>query len=316
MKKGKLHLNSIDKYSKSPESRFSSPRLNSAINLKTYPKSNTSPNSETSNSHLNLFFKKPNRAAQTTIFIILAIIIITIAIVFYVKTYSQKQNLGREYFEKTGLQPSIKNIQNFVIECHEETSKSSLITIGIQGGYYNKPRYYFDMKSNFIPYYYYEGQILMPSKSTIENELSNYVDSNIESCLDKIKFQNFQLEYSKPKTRIIITPGKATFTTNLPVKIEHKGNKIDFELNKYPLDLNSSLNEIIEVAEYITNSHKENPELMCINCIAELAKERQLYVDFIAFQEDTTLVMLLENRTMSEPYIFEFLNKYKLENQS
>ena len=272
---------------------------------------------ECSNSPLNFdisfsrFLK--SKTSQTTIFIILAIMILTIAIFFYVKTYSQKQDLGREYFEKNRLQPSIKNIQNFIIDCHEETSKQSLITIGIQGGYFNKPKYYFDMKNNFIPYYYYEGQILMPSKTIIENELSNYIDNNIESCLDKIRFQNFQLEYSKPKTETMIAPGKATFTTNLPVKIKHEENKIDFELDKYPLELNSSLYEIIEVSEYITNSHKENPELMCVNCIAEMSKERQLYVDFIAFQEDTTLVMLLENRTMSEPYIFEFLNKYKIE---
>ncbi len=272
---------------------------------------------ECSNSPLNFdisfsrFLK--SKTSQTTIFIILAIMILTIAIFFYVKTYSQKQDLGREYFEKNRLQPSIKNIQNFIIDCHEETSKQSLITIGIQGGYFNKPKYYFDMKNNFIPYYYYEGQILMPSKTIIENELSNYIDNNIESCLDKIRFQNFQLEYSKPKTETMIAPGKATFTTNLPVKIKHEENKIDFELDKYPLELNSSLYEIIEVSEYITNSHKENPELMCVNCIAEMSKERQLYVDFIAFQDDTTLVMLLENRTMSEPYIFEFLNKYKIE---
>jgi len=74
--------------------------------------------------------------------------------------------------------------------------------------------------------------------------------------------------------------------------------------------MNSSLNEIIEVADFITESHTSNPDLMCINCITELAKERKLYVDFIAFEEDTTLVMILENRTMEQPYVFEFLNKY------
>ena len=152
----------------------------------------------------------------------------------------------------------------------------------------------------------------MPTKLTIQKELSSYVDENIESCLNDINFQNFQLRYSQPKTKATIKPSSLTFNTNLPVIIEHEGNTINFDLNQHPVTLNSSLSEILEITDFITESHKQDPNMICINCVAELAKERNLYVDFIAFQEDTTLVMILENRTMEEPYLFEFLNKYEL----
>ena len=257
--------------------------------------------------------KKRGKSAQITIFIILAILILVIIIVIFIKTSSQKQNIGRKYFEQEGLQPSIINIQNFIVDCLEETSKQAIITIGIQGGYSNKPDYYFDMEWAFIPYYYYQGLILMPEKTKIESELSSYVNSNIESCIDEIKFKNFLLTYSKPITKITINKGYTLFTTQLPVKIEHERNTIDFNLDQHSISINSSLYEIIEVADYITNSHKENPELMCINCITELARERQLYVDFIAIEKDTALVMILENRTMETPYIFQFLNKYEFQ---
>lgn len=257
--------------------------------------------------------KKRGKSAQATIFIILAILILIIVIVIFIKTSSQKQDIGRKYFEQKGLQPSINNIQNFIVDCLEETSKQAITTIGIQGGYFNKPDYYFDMEWAFIPYYYYQGLIIMPEKTKIENELSSYINSNIESCIDEIKFQNFQLTYSKPNTKTSINKGYTSFATQLPVKIEHGGNTIDFNLDQHITTINSSLYEIIEVADYITNSHKENPELMCINCIAELAKEKQLYVDFIAIEKDTALVMILENRTMEEPYIFQFMNKYNFQ---
>ena len=256
------------------------------------------------------------KRGQATIFIIIAIIAV-VAIFIFVRTYSQREQLNREYFEKTGRTPSIKNIQGFILDCYKETSKQALIIIGIQGGYYNKPEYYFDMQWSFIPYYYYEtsednGLYLNPSKEKIQQELSSYIDNNLNKCLDKIKFPNFDLSYNSPITKTLIKKSETVFTTAHLITITHNQDKIDFELSQHQLTLKSSLKEILEVSDYITNSHKENPNLMCINCISELAKERQLYVDFIAIEDDTTLVMILENRTMEEPYIFEFLNRYDI----
>jgi hypothetical protein len=44
----------------------------------------------------------------------------------------------------------------------------------------------------------------------------------------------------------------------------------------------------------------------------KLTKEKNLFIDFIAFEPDSTLIMLLENSTQAEPYVFQFLNKYEL----
>ena len=249
------------------------------------------------------------KKGQTTIFIILAIvIIIIIAVFFFLKDTTEDR--GRDYFVEQGLQPSINNVQNFIVDCLETNAKDALIKIGIQGGYFNKPSNFFDMQWAFIPYYYDQGTFLQPTQQQIETELSNYVDSNMEKCLSKIEFQNIELRYQPSSTKATIQPSFVRFTSELPTVIEHEGNTITFDLDQHPVVINSSLKEIIEVATFITNSHKENPDLMCINCITELAKERKLYVDFIAFEEDTTLVMILENRTMEHPYIFEFLNRY------
>jgi flagellar basal body-associated protein FliL len=259
----------------------------------------------------NIQLKKSIKS-QTTIFIILAIIIVVGIILFFtLKSSSDKENKGREYFEKQGLTPSINNIQEFIIECHKNMAKEGLIKIGIQGGYYNKPLNYYDMDWAFIPYYYDKGAINHPSKEKIESELSDYMNSNLEICIQKINFKNFEIKYEPSSTMTKIEPSETTFITNLPLLIEHKENKINFNLEDHPLSINSSLYDIIKLSYYITDSHKENSELMCINCITEIAKEKKLYVDFISFEKDTTLVMILENRTMEHPYIFEFLNKYE-----
>ncbi len=254
--------------------------------------------------------QKKSCKSQTTIFIIIAaLIIFGITIFFIFRNYSQKEEL--DYIKKYGEKPSIDSIQDFILDCHKETSKKALEIIGIQGGYYNKPEYYFNMSWAFIPYYYYEGDLLMPSKEAIEKELSYYIDDKIISCITRIKFPSFRIGYKQPSTKTTIKETAVVFSTNQKFEIEHENSVVNFELGKYPLTLNSSLNEIVEISDYITNSHKENPDLMCINCIAELAKEKNIYVDFISIDEDTTLVMLIENRTMETPYIFEFMNKYK-----
>ncbi len=249
------------------------------------------------------------KRGQTTVLIILAIVIV-IGIVLFFFVRNTTEDRGKEYFDQQGLQPSVNNVQNFIRDCLEENSKDALIRIGIQGGYFNRPTNHLDMQWAFVPYYYDQGIITQPFKETIENELASYVDTNLEKCISQIDFQNLELKYEPSQTKAKIKSTSLTFETELPVIIESNGNTVNFNLNQHPVTLNSSLEEIIEVATFITDSHKENPNLICINCITELARDRQLYVDFIAFEEDTTLVMILENRTMEQPYVFEFLNRY------
>jgi hypothetical protein len=249
------------------------------------------------------------KRGQVTILIILAIVII-LGIVLFVLLRNTSEDKGKEYFDQQGLKPSVNNVQNFIKDCLEISSKDALIKIGIQGGYFNKPTRHFDMQWAFIPYYYDQGSFNQPTKTMIESELASYVDFNLEKCLAEIEFQNLELKYEPSSTVARIGPTSLTFTTKLPVIIEHQGNTVNFNLKEHPVTLNSSLDEIIEVATFISDSHKENPDLICINCISELAKDRKLYVDFIAFEEDTTLIMILENRTMDQPYVFEFLNRY------
>lgn len=255
--------------------------------------------------------KRGMKKSQVTIFIIIAVVLVVIGAAFFLAQYSKsKEELSKEYFIQQGIEPSLKNIQEFSLDCLEENAKNALELIGIQGGYYQKPTYYYDLEWAFLPYYYYNGEFLMPQQKTIEEQISLYINENLPSCIDDINFKNFKLSYALPKTTTIIEQKQVTFTTDLPLSIENKGKISVFELAEHPVSIDSSLFDILKIASYITDSHKENPDMICINCLAQLSKEKEVYVDFIAFEEDTTLVMIIENKTMPEPYVFEFLNKY------
>ena len=252
-----------------------------------------------------------NKRGQVTVLIILAIVVVLGISLFFIFKGSSGEK-GRQYFEEQGLTPSVNNIQDFIKDCLETNAKDALIDVGIRGGYFTRPPRYFEMQWAFIPYYYDQGEFLQPSKEQIELELAAHVDFNIESCISEIDFNNFNIEYEPSSTKAEINPNTVTFTSKLPTIIKHKRNSITFDLDQHPITFNSSLKDILDVATFITESHKEDPDLICINCITELAKEKKLYVDFIAFEPDTTLIMILENRTMEQPYLFEFLNRYDL----
>ena len=249
------------------------------------------------------------KRGQITIFIIIAIVVVAIiGTLVYVNT--SQAGLSKRFFGSSEIKPTIDVIQSSILDCADTVTEDSLVVIGIQGGYYEEPREYFDLEWTFIPYYYLEGEFLMPKITTIENELSKAVDENFASCLDQFSFPGFNLDYARSTTDTTIKEKEVVFEIDIPINIEKDDNIITFELKDHPVTQPSYLFGILEVANYITESHREDPELICINCVADMARERDLFVDMIDFEETETLIVISENKTASAPYIFEFLNKY------
>ena len=249
---------------------------------------------------------KENRSktGQTTIFVILAVFIVVIIGAYY------KINLDKEFFERNDIKSDLNQIKSLILECGEEVSKNSLETIGLQGGYYNKPEKNFNLEGIFIPYYYYEREIFYPSKQKIEMELAHYLDDNIGNCLKKINVNNFELNFKNPRTEVFIKDKRVDFEINLLIKISKDIHKTTFELKDFPITIDSELSSILDLAEYYTQSHKEDSSMYCIDCINEMAEEDDLYFDLIPITDVLSLIIISENHTASESYSFEFLNKY------
>lgn len=256
--------------------------------------------------------KKFNKRGQLAVFIIVAILIVIAIILVFFAINTSKNQLNQSIWSRLGIKSDVDLIKSTVSDCMNVKTTEALRKIGLQGGFYNKPAKAYDLDWAFVPYYYYQGQILMPNKSVVESELSNYVDNNLKTCINEVDFKNYQIDFSDSKTKTSISKSKVVFTIDMPISLKKEDKITLIDLKRFPVVYNSSLNEILEIAQYITDSHRENPDMICINCVVNMAKERKVYVDMMAFPYDprTTLVMISENRTMPEPYLFEFLNKY------
>lgn len=252
-----------------------------------------------------------SKRSQTTILIILSIVIVVgILSTAFVITQNKKTALSKEYFSQANIKPTLESIKSQIIECSKETSINALEKIGLQGGHYKKPDKYFDLKSFFIPYYYYEGTYYPTNQINSEKELNNYINENLENCLEEINYEDYRISYKIPRTESKIRDKEVIFKTNQQFKIEKEDNFITFELSDYPQKIPSELKSIITLADFMTESHKQDPAMYCISCLADLAEKDDLFIDIFNFRENEILVIISENHTSSSPYSFEFLNKY------
>ena len=259
-------------------------------------------------------FLPNSKTSQTTVFIVLAILIVAIILAFVLINQSSTQSNIEKALSKLGIASQTSIVQSSIINCLEETAIDSTVVIGLQGGYYNPPEKFSDLEFIFIPYYYNEGEFLMPTTRKIQTELAAYIDDNLDFCVDNIYFQEFTLNRQTSNSKVLINRGEISFETDLSIIISKDGSTADFQLKNHQVTIESPLFAMLEVASFITESHTSDPDLICVSCVADMAEERNLYVDFLDFgeaeDEFTTLVVISEDQTSEEIYVFEFLNKY------
>ena len=254
-----------------------------------------------------------SKLAQVTVFIIIAILIVVAAfIIYYSFQSSREQKLDASFGNDAASKADVSSLQNSLGDCMDDSTYNALRTIGIQGGFYEKPTHAYDLGWAFIPYYYSSGNYLMPDKQRVQDELSSFVDDKMKECVDKLSYKNFDLTIGDCKTTTTLTKGKAKFVIDMPLTLTKEDKTSVIQLRTMPVVYNSSLFDILEVANYITTTHLQDNKFFCINCVVDMATERNLYVDFLDFGEgsSTTLVTISENYTSPEPYLFEFLNQY------
>ncbi|MDP2925852.1 MAG: hypothetical protein Q8N99_05765 [Nanoarchaeota archaeon] len=193
--------------------------------------------------------------------------------------------------EPTQARGTIKEIEprRFLGESLWVTSQKALGKIGFQGGYYKTtPDERLDLKERgfFVPYYYDRGKILMPEIGTIEKEISGYVETHF---LEELKSQGkirFIPGGSKIQTNVKIKKGIVEFNHDISLIIsENNMYRTRFNTKINPTPIPSKLYEMIEIAKFITDSHKEDPDMMNITKLAEMAKERNLRVESIGFDD-------------------------------
>jgi hypothetical protein len=251
-----------------------------------------------------------SKRSQVTVFIIVAVILVAVGGVALFTVKGNSKPNDDKFFSQANIKPDLNNIKTGILQCRDDSIKLSLDKIGIQGGYFDKPAKSLDIEWAFIPYYYSEGSYLMPARTKIQTELGKAVDKSFVDCINKLKFDSYAITHGTSKTTATINRNLVLFKIDMPLTIKKEDNTMVLEMSDAPAEKDSALFDILDVADYITNSHKNDSEMICVTCVANMAEERDLYVNTFDLVDNSILVVISENHTSSEPYSFEFLNKY------
>ncbi len=190
-----------------------------------------------------------NKRGQVTIFIIVAIVVVGLGILFYF--------LYPKMFSSTGF--DVKNPENFLQNCIEKELKQTVDLISLQGGEINPTNYYLyqDEKLNYLCYtneYYKLCSVQTPFlQKSIEEQLSKNMSTKSKECwsllIEKYQDKGYSVS-SKPGTiKAEILPGKVVLRL-LDYEISVKKDASE-TYNSFNIVLDNNLYELLGIATNI-----------------------------------------------------------------
>ena len=190
------------------------------------------------------------KRGQLTIFIIIAIVIMSLAILFYF-VFPNIKILNEE---------SSSPVHIYVKECLEDTIIYSAYIFGLQQGHYTIPRNSLDTGISKIAYYYNEGEILIPSNEFFEKEFSNILDEEIRSrCSDFLDFEveGYYITTKDSSNDIKILENDLEVRIDYPITVDDGEETESF--SKFSYELPIRLGHIFDVSRDLVDKIKEEP---------------------------------------------------------
>lgn len=235
-----------------------------------------------------------NKKAQITIFVVIAIVIVAGAILFFV---FRDNLINQNNFS------DVSNIQSYVDDCIKGSITESVYEIGQQGGYYEIPELsLFDM-----PYYYYEGEVFAIPHTRLIDELENSVESKISLCSSELN-QEEGVFIDEVKSEIIYTENKMEFRIRYPIVIK-RGDQTDYLEDFGSFEIKSQLFLIHDLAyEFAWN--QLGMEGICLSCLHEIASKNDFEISLEDISINTTEIKIKDgSRINGDEFEFKFLIK-------
>ena len=236
------------------------------------------------------------RRGQVTIFIIIAIILISSVSLFFV------------FKDKIGIfTQSNDPVYLFVESCIEDTGKDAIYFIIQNGGFFSSPQL---STLEGIPYYYYNDKNYVPSKERIEGQISYYIDETLSYCTNGfVDFPGFNITEGKIEARTTIKDEEVILNVKYPIAIK-KGESVTrlehFKniriISRIGLT-HSSIDEMIQ--------EQVGQEGICLSCLSDIADRDGLKFDMVSTEEAVIFSVKDEySKIKGVPIEWRFANKY------
>ncbi len=245
------------------------------------------------------------KRGQVTIFIVVAIVVIGIVgVLIYLNTNKNQES-------KSVLETD--SVHSFVQLCLDETLKEGVEFVGLQGGYYNEPvlsKYYIFYN---IPYYWSAGENKIPEINKIEEEISEYVEDNLDYCLNDFKiFENsYEIKASEINVKSLdVLDNEVQVNIDYPISVQ-AGEKI-VEFKKFDSSVSSDLKKAYDISKQIIEEQKKTPNEIPLGFIAQLASSNDFTFETINVEDDDVVYTLIFGNE-NNPFIYAYAADYDWE---
>jgi len=205
-----------------------------------------------------MFFKMLKKRGQVTAFMIVGIIILfSAALIIYLKP---------DIIFPEKIPEEVQPIKTYVESCMNNLAEEAVFILGSQGGYVELPVNIAEDPTAYvggtfkIPYWYYEGNSRVPSKEEVAEQISNYIDSNLEDCL--LNFTAFKEMFDisvikEQKTTIQIVEENINVKTDYPLIIKQKIANVSTRIDTFSAEIPIRLGKVYDLAKEIMQQENE-----------------------------------------------------------
>ncbi|MEM4326046.1 MAG: hypothetical protein QXU40_01975 [Candidatus Pacearchaeota archaeon] len=205
-----------------------------------------------------------NKRGQITIFIIIAILILSVVLIYFFVRPNIYKKIAPSYAD-----PVYKTF----LSCVEDSLWAGINILESQGGYIYLPEFEpgssympFSSQLNFlgnpIPYWYYVSannipKEQVPTKEIMEQQLGKFLKENIKNCnYDRYYNQGFKISFGEASPSVLIKEDRVETDIDMDLLV-YKGNET-FLARKHKISVNSKLGALYNSAKKVYEEEKRS----------------------------------------------------------
>ncbi len=127
----------------------------------------------------------------------------------------------------------LQGVYDYTTDCIQQTTKEGIQLLGLQGGFITLPREINNNPTSYlefdklgiikIPYWHYNKQLRMPTLTSMQNELNEYITANIGACINEYAPFQERLHINITSTLAVsttITDAAVNIRLNQPIQAQ------------------------------------------------------------------------------------------------
>lgn len=195
------------------------------------------------------------KRAQISIFIIISVILVGSTIFLY-SQYSNSKEKELEYGSDEAENERFLVKKN-IDYCIQQISDEAIYVIGFSGGNYNSNITMMDLDYP-ITYFVYEHKVVKPDQKHIENQISFYIEDNLENCTKKLSNNEYTFEFGEIKTTTQSNFENIVINVNMQTNVFKNNSEDKLTFKSYTYISQVPLGNILEFSEKIVDSELNN----------------------------------------------------------